>query len=346
MADPAADRALGELKAVQRAIKEKRWTDALRHIDAAIAASPTSCTSEMHYIRGDVLDELHRYDEAIAALDRAIQLDARNVNALLTRSYIRSKQREWAAVLPDCNAALAIDPNCTSAFNNRSVARRRLRQFEGAIADARAAISRAGTSPLYHETLADALRDSGDFAGAIASYQRASELSTDPVHSKAYIDEIAACRKRQNKAIAQLSTCRVPCTEVRHAARVLSVVLRAECKRKGNDEPSKAAAAAKRAKAAAHVPVTEWDVLRVAEWVAGIAEPYGSDALAMQRRGVDGRTLLLLDDALLIDIGVADRLRRARLLAGLSLSPEQCAIFTPLPSSAPVASVASAAAVS
>jgi hypothetical protein len=117
-------------------------------------------------------------------------------------------------------------------------------------------------------------------------------------------------------------------------------VLSAELKRKADDEAG--GSAANRAKAAAPKPVTEWDVQRVAEWVAGIAELYGSDALAMQRRGVDGATLLLLDDALLIDIGVTDRLHRARLLAGtaalrLSLSAEQRAIFTPPITTAPVA---------
>jgi hypothetical protein len=115
---------------------------------------------------------------------------------------------------------------------------------------------------------------------------------------------------------------------------------------KGDDVPGEAPAA-KRAKSAAPKPATAWDAQRVAEWVLAIGESYGSDALALHRRDVDGRTLLLLDDALLIDIGVADRLHRARLLAGiaelrLSLSPEQRAIFTPPAASASAPSALSA----
>jgi tetratricopeptide (TPR) repeat protein len=84
--DPMAEaKAEVEQKAARKAKEEKRWTDALRHADAALAASPTAETSATHFIRGHVLAELSRYDEAIAAHDRSLELDGRAM-ALFWRS--------------------------------------------------------------------------------------------------------------------------------------------------------------------------------------------------------------------------------------------------------------------
>jgi predicted RNA polymerase sigma factor len=81
----AASRAQDALVAADKASAGERWSDVIRHIDAALATSRTADTSNAHHSRGIALLRLNRFNEAKDALDRAVELNDRNANALVNR---------------------------------------------------------------------------------------------------------------------------------------------------------------------------------------------------------------------------------------------------------------------
>lgn len=130
----------------------------LLQCDAALALMPD--WADAHYLRGSLLASLDRLPDAIAAFERALELDASLHDA--REEWIATKLRHSAqthlanashlheqgdlnAALLECRYAIALQPESAAARN-------------------------------MHGTL---LKDLGDYSGALAAFRRATELDPD-----------------------------------------------------------------------------------------------------------------------------------------------------------------------
>ena len=86
-------------------------------LDKALAADPNS--AEMLNNRGQVLNRLRRYDEAIASFDRSLALRHDQSDALCHRGEALAAIDRFDDALADFAQALRIDPNCSDAHLKR-----------------------------------------------------------------------------------------------------------------------------------------------------------------------------------------------------------------------------------
>jgi tetratricopeptide (TPR) repeat protein len=63
-----------------------------------------------YYLRGDSYLELHRLDEALRDLDRAIELDPKKADYLAARGKVRFQQRMYGMALKDFRKAIQLKP--------------------------------------------------------------------------------------------------------------------------------------------------------------------------------------------------------------------------------------------
>ena len=60
-----------------------------------------------------------------------------------------------------------------------------------------------------------------------------------------------------------------------------------------------------------------WSVEKVASWICELGPSYRKYSDTFVKRDIDGATLKLMDDELLIDLGVDDKLHRRRILSAI-----------------------------
>lgn len=113
--------------------------------------------------KGQVLDELHRYDDAIQCYNRAIKAAPFKAAGYISRSYALIRKGEFESALEDLDIALELEP-CKEAYNNRADVLRRLNRFDEALSDALSALSNDPEFDLAHATIAEieAIRGNND----------------------------------------------------------------------------------------------------------------------------------------------------------------------------------------
>jgi tetratricopeptide (TPR) repeat protein len=76
-----------------------------------------------------------RFDEAISDLDRALELNPRDTEALRVRGEIYGKMERYEVAIRDLTRALELDPNDTQAFKDRGGVYDSMERYEEAIRD-------------------------------------------------------------------------------------------------------------------------------------------------------------------------------------------------------------------
>ncbi|MCC7423348.1 MAG: rhomboid family intramembrane serine protease [Planctomycetaceae bacterium] len=92
--------------------------DALVDAEAALEANPRFVFA--HCVRGLVLLDLERVDEAEKAFQRAVEINPRCVMALRGRAATRFERGRKNAALEDLNRAVQLNPRCAPAYLERS----------------------------------------------------------------------------------------------------------------------------------------------------------------------------------------------------------------------------------
>jgi tetratricopeptide (TPR) repeat protein len=87
------------------------------------------------------LNDLKDNDKAIAALTRAIALDAKDPQIVYTRAIAYANKKDYANAAKDATAALALKPGYSDALITRADARLNNKEYPGAIADYRAYVA-------------------------------------------------------------------------------------------------------------------------------------------------------------------------------------------------------------
>ncbi len=129
--------------------------------------------------QGYCLDELKRYEEAIASYDRALAIKPDYHDAWYNRGFALGNLGQFEEALASYDRALAINPDFHEAWYNRGNALGNLGQFEEAIASSDRALA---INPDFHEAWYNrgiALGNLGQFEEALASWDRALAINPD-----------------------------------------------------------------------------------------------------------------------------------------------------------------------
>ena len=149
---------------------------------ASVATGPKA---DDFFIQGGEKYQKEDYQGAIAAYERAIQLNPNYALAYNSRGAARYKLGDKQGAIDDYSRALRINPNLASTYSNRAAARGELGDKEGTISDFNRALQ-------INPNFADAYLNRGmfrfarlkDYQGAIADYSQA--LRINPNYANAY----------------------------------------------------------------------------------------------------------------------------------------------------------------
>jgi serine/threonine-protein kinase len=140
-AGAAVDRALAldslnpwALEARASVAYDVNLSEGLRYADRAVAASPR--TAAFHHMRGWILAEMLRSDDALAAYRRALALDPGRAVTWLHIARVHRSERRLAEALPALDSAIAIEPDLGQALPDRALVRALVGDSTGARADA------------------------------------------------------------------------------------------------------------------------------------------------------------------------------------------------------------------
>jgi len=155
----------------------KRYEEAIASYDRALAINPDD--HGVWNIRGIALFNLGQFEEAIASSDRALAINPDFHEAWYNRGIALGNLGQFEEALASWDRALAINPDYHYAWNGRGFALGNLGQFEEAIASYDRALA---IKPDFHEAWYNrgiALFNLGQFEEAIASYDRALAIKPD-----------------------------------------------------------------------------------------------------------------------------------------------------------------------
>jgi tetratricopeptide (TPR) repeat protein len=104
-----------------------------KQFDATVAALPDQPL--VYNNRGNFLQSVGRYDEAIRDYSKAIELDPNHIPSLTSKGYVEIMQQKYAAAEADLTKSLEVDAKQPTAFSLRAMARMNLGQVDAAIQD-------------------------------------------------------------------------------------------------------------------------------------------------------------------------------------------------------------------
>jgi tetratricopeptide (TPR) repeat protein len=149
---------------------------ALEDFTAAIKAAPER---PLAYLERGVLlaTRMRSFERAIADLNRTLELDPRNVTALIVRGTVQGELAQFGRAIADFDSAIRLAPRNSEAFQKRALARSRLGQDKEALDDYAAAL-RINPQNAYALTGRAGLEASrGQFALAIADLDAAIKIN-------------------------------------------------------------------------------------------------------------------------------------------------------------------------
>ncbi|HYT00158.1 MAG TPA: tetratricopeptide repeat protein [Thermoplasmata archaeon] len=125
-----------ELVLAERDIVRRNYERSLTEYDRAIAASRADVPGAEipWYGKGATLVLMGRYEEALRAIDTALDINPRNEVAWVNKGNALTKMGRLIDALRCFNAAIKVNPNYEVAWNNKGNALARLGKFEEALA--------------------------------------------------------------------------------------------------------------------------------------------------------------------------------------------------------------------
>ncbi len=124
-----------ELTKAEEHMERQEYTASVRDFDRAIAVSgkETPGGETPWYGKGASLILLGRYEEALVAIDKALDLNPRNEVAWLNKGNALSKMGRMIDALRCFNAAIKVNPRYEVAWNNKGNTLARLGQYDQAL---------------------------------------------------------------------------------------------------------------------------------------------------------------------------------------------------------------------
>jgi tetratricopeptide (TPR) repeat protein len=151
--------------------------------------------------RGREAYRARKYDAAIAALDEAIQLEAKNASFHVDRGNASYARRDYPKAVADFSEAIHLDPQYATAYSNRAFALSTMGDQDRAIADFNSAIRLQANFGRAYNGRGYAFQVKGMVDTAIADFDVAINL--DPNYAAAYENRSAAYALKGDKQHAE-----------------------------------------------------------------------------------------------------------------------------------------------
>ena len=123
--------------------------------------------------RGVIQWQLGDSKAALAAMQRALELNPSSAKVLNNRGYVRYELKDYKGSLADYTRAIELEPELALAWANRAKARAQLGEVEPALADARQAVRLAPRQGPVHGAMGSVYRILGRFDESLKCYDRA-----------------------------------------------------------------------------------------------------------------------------------------------------------------------------
>ena len=137
-----------------------------------------NATAQTWLERGNQLWRLKRYDEAIAAFDRAIALNPEFIHlAHYGKGLAFYSQKKHAAAIDSLELAIAANPSYAPAFSRKSSSLREINRLDEALVAAEQAIALQKDNPIHYNTKGNILSSLKRYPEAIAAYDQAIKIS-------------------------------------------------------------------------------------------------------------------------------------------------------------------------
>ena len=157
-----------------------RWDEALRAFGRAIELDPTH--AEAWRFQGWVLCNLKRYEDALASVDKAIELDPKDAAAWSYRGSALGNLGRHEDALASFNKAIKIDPKSGHRWLNQGRALANLGRYKDALASLdKAAELRPNNVPIWGNR-GLVLADLGRHEEALASFDKLIQLDPEDAH--------------------------------------------------------------------------------------------------------------------------------------------------------------------
>lgn len=153
---------------------DERYQDALFFFKRAVAIN--SIDVQAYDRLGDTLFTLQRYHEALEAYNRALELDPNNAVYEVARAAALSALQRDDQALEACARAQQLDPLNAEAYSVQGSIYLKLGLDEGALLCYNQAIERDAKNPRYYRYRGDALRWLGHYEEALLAYDQAMAL--------------------------------------------------------------------------------------------------------------------------------------------------------------------------
>ncbi len=132
--------------------------------------------------RAEALLGLHRFDEAIAVSNQALEIDASVPDVLFTRGWAQFFNDQSDGALADLDRALELNPKEGVGFARRATVLSERSQFVSAVKDFKRAVELAPSDGFTHQSYGILLYRTRDLDGALAQFEVALKLNPgDPL---------------------------------------------------------------------------------------------------------------------------------------------------------------------
>ena len=169
-------------------------------IDAAPPQNTTPAsqkTKEQWLVAGNAHYNAGQYKEAIAAYDRAIQLDPKDAKAYNNRATIYRFLHEYQRAIIDYSRAIELNPKYAWAYGSRGFVYSDLKEYKKAIADYDRAIALDPNLPGFYGRRGEAYHMLKQYQRAIHDFDHALELDPEYTWARTRRDEAYRMLKGQ-----------------------------------------------------------------------------------------------------------------------------------------------------
>lgn len=169
-------------------IKSTILLQLFRNEDALAAANEALSLNADHPFayeqRGVAHSQLGQAEQALADYNRALEINPVNEDAYLYRGGVYKQLQQPQKALADYDRALEIDPEYYGVYLVRALTHWHLEQSDRAFADLETAIALEPELPIAYSTRGNLYREAGENERAIADYTQAIQVA--PQYSEAY----------------------------------------------------------------------------------------------------------------------------------------------------------------
>ncbi len=175
-------------KEIAEALKEKgeqKHIEKIYELAYQSGSKKASHYSDLGYYYGI----LKKYDEAIAACQKVIEIDPKNVYAYNNMGYALRKQEKYEEAIAAYQKAIEIDPKNAYAYNNMGLALGKQEKYDEAIAAYQKAIEIDPKNAYAYNNMGSALYKLQKYDEALAAYQKSIEIDPANILAKTNLAE-------------------------------------------------------------------------------------------------------------------------------------------------------------